>query len=688
MNKAGLMSSIGQKTHIDLDMATIMMMVGSLLGIYFGNAIGLILFALTSFLSAYQLHARYGGLRKNFAAYLKSPIVIIFGLLMLSLVISSSMATDKPESFKTIAEQFTICFCGAAVALHIGHMPKSCMDFFLKIFFYASIAVCGAMLVEMYTMKFFHMDFHKGSIMNASRKIGTAFAVLLPYMLTYAFLREKKWLWVGVTFLCLVVFTTGGRTGILALISAAAIFSLMFPWPLLKKWKQSAYSFWASLIASGAIGTFLYYNMVGGEKFGYRISGYDATTGSGRTDLWIYLLHKFTDHFFWGIGPKNFQTLGISLDHVSSYMHPHNMMIELLVETGVIGLGLFIVLGLAILCKMLTALYKRNSYDIGSYFLIAQATLVSLFTFMIAAQFLTSIFHGWWVMYLVLLLAILGGMCISLSRTQKEKSKSLGHDLTSTYPVAVSVIMPCHNGAKFLGEAIESVLAQTYSSWELLVIDDGSSDNSYHIMQDYASRDSRIKTFQHPVASGEGAARNTLIRNAQGRYIAFLDCDDKWHADKLSLQVAFMEKSGCPLSHGRYRVINEASEPVRQSFSARPIITMNQMFYTNDIGCPTAMYDSAVFGQRQMGNYKRNTDMLFWIDLLKDVRFASAVDTDTAIADYRVHKGGVSYNKVAMAKAHWKTYREELSVPLPFAVYYFGRYMLRGILKTYFSRKA
>ena len=121
----------------------------------------------------------------------------------------------------------------------------------------------------------------------------------------------------------------------------------------------------------------------------------------------------------------------------------------------------------------------------------------------------------------------------------------------------VSIVTPSYNCAAFIGETIDSILAQTYQNWELIITDDCSTDNSREIIEKYSSQDSRIKLLKLNENSGAGVARNNSIKSSQGRFIAFCDSDDRWYPQKLERQLSFMESKDCALSFTSYDVCNE-----------------------------------------------------------------------------------------------------------------------------------
>src|SRR5690606_21976023 len=169
----------------------------------------------------------------------------------------------------------------------------------------------------------------------------------------------------------------------------------------------------------------------------------------------------------------------------------------------------------------------------------------------------------------------------------------------SRFSPECSVIMPCYNARRFIGRSIESVINQTFQNWELVIIDDGSVDDTpEYIKEHYADGDRRIRLLKLERNSGAAVARNTGIKHAAGRFIAFLDSDDTWDPDKLRLQLAFMKEQQHPFTFTGYRRIcggrelNEVGTPEKVNYE--------QLLKTNIIGCLTVIYDTQALGKVYM----------------------------------------------------------------------------------------
>ena len=243
----------------------------------------------------------------------------------------------------------------------------------------------------------------------------------------------------------------------------------------------------------------------------------------------------------------------------------------------------------------------------------------------------------------------------------------------------VSIIMPNYNSASFIKESIESVLAQTYEKWELIFVDDCSTDDSVKIIESLIADDKRIKLIKLAENSGPAVARNHAIKEAKGRYIAFLDSDDLWYPDKLSKQLSFMKEQDVPLSFTGYDRIDEQSSMVIDQLHVSFRVDYDELLKQNIIGCLTAMYDTQKLGKVYMPDILKRQDFALWLTILKKIPYAYGLDE--SLAYYRVRTASVSSNKILASKYNWKLYREVEKLPLHKAIYYFGWYTYKSILK-------
>ncbi|MBP5348810.1 MAG: glycosyltransferase family 2 protein [Clostridia bacterium] len=179
----------------------------------------------------------------------------------------------------------------------------------------------------------------------------------------------------------------------------------------------------------------------------------------------------------------------------------------------------------------------------------------------------------------------------------------------------VSVIMPSWNTAPFIGESIRAVQAQTYSNWELIIVDDCSIDFTDAVVASFS--DERIRYFKNEHNLGAALTRNRALQEARGEWIAFLDSDDLWTPDKLEKQIAFMQENDCPLSYTEYEKISEAGEPLNVRVSGPDAVNRKKMYRYDYIGQLTMMYSAKVFGLIQIKDIKKNNDYAIRLQLYR-----------------------------------------------------------------------
>lgn len=243
----------------------------------------------------------------------------------------------------------------------------------------------------------------------------------------------------------------------------------------------------------------------------------------------------------------------------------------------------------------------------------------------------------------------------------------------------VSVIMPCHNGEKYLRQAVESVLAQSFASWELLIIDDASTDGSIAIAEEYCARDSRIKLLHTQHSTGKPAtARNVGIKAATGRFIAFLDCDDQWLPQKLEHQLPLFEKADCAAVFSFYKKM-DSSGNVRSAVVTSPAaVSFDQLLDGNCIGNLTGIYDTAKVGKVYQKKI-HHEDYLMWLQVLQ--KGFVAYNTGTVEACYRESGSSVSGSKLKALGWTWAIYRRELDLSFIASAVHFIRYAFKGLSK-------
>ena len=218
----------------------------------------------------------------------------------------------------------------------------------------------------------------------------------------------------------------------------------------------------------------------------------------------------------------------------------------------------------------------------------------------------------------------------------------------------VSVIMPTYNSGRFVAESIESILNQTYTHLELLITDDGSTDDTPQIIRSYEQKDSRIRYFAMSDNMGAGHARNLSIELARGQYIAFCDSDDTWLPEKLEKQIAFMKKRQCCFCFSSYFICDESGKRTG-IFIAPASVTLTDTKRDDKIGFLTAIYDTRPYGKIYMPTLRKRQDWAYVLMLLQKCKKAFALKEP--LACYRRSKGSISHNKLSLIKFNAKVYQ-------------------------------
>jgi len=246
----------------------------------------------------------------------------------------------------------------------------------------------------------------------------------------------------------------------------------------------------------------------------------------------------------------------------------------------------------------------------------------------------------------------------------------------------VSIITPVHNAYSHIEETIQSILKQTFTDWELILIDDYSSDMGIHILNKYEELDPRIHLFENPKNLGAAISRNKGIEMAKGRFIAFLDSDDLWEPNKLELQVKFMLENKYAFSFTGYHKFREDIVVGQHVVPAK--VDHEELLKTCSIGCLTAMYDTDQLGKVFMPIISRRQDFALWLKILKMIPYAYGINQP--LAKYRLRGDSISGNKFLAAKYQWKVYRDFEHLSFFKSCYYFVHYAFFGVLKTYLNK--
>ena len=218
----------------------------------------------------------------------------------------------------------------------------------------------------------------------------------------------------------------------------------------------------------------------------------------------------------------------------------------------------------------------------------------------------------------------------------------------------VSIVMPCFNNAESLSKAIESVLSQSFENYELLIVDDCSTDHSFELMEQASLNDPRIKVLSTSKNSGAGVARNLGITHATGRFIAFLDADDFWHSDKLAKQIVIFDMQNVPLVCSGYKISRQGYEVIKTKIPKEKI-SYADLLKSNCIGCLTTIYDTQLTGKVYFPTLRKRQDYALWLHILKEHGHAFCVNE--ALATYNISNASLSSNKLEMVYWNYMMFR-------------------------------
>lgn len=242
----------------------------------------------------------------------------------------------------------------------------------------------------------------------------------------------------------------------------------------------------------------------------------------------------------------------------------------------------------------------------------------------------------------------------------------------------VSVIMPAYNAEKYIEEAVSSVLSQTYKNWELLILDDCSSDCTAEIAEYFASLDTRIRLLRNPQNMGVAKTRNRGFDIAKGEWIALLDSDDVWHSDKLEKQLAVAGRAGADIIYCSYALVNESGAHL-SDYIVPETTSYDAMLRESVLSCSTVLLRQLILREHHFSAEHYHEDYALWLELM---RFGyRAVACREILMDYRVVNGSRSSNKFKSAKYRWEIYRDVERLSLPRSAQAFLTYALHGMRK-------
>ena len=221
--------------------------------------------------------------------------------------------------------------------------------------------------------------------------------------------------------------------------------------------------------------------------------------------------------------------------------------------------------------------------------------------------------------------------------------------------VLVSVIMPTYNCGNFIDKTIDSVINQTYKNWEIIIVDDCSTDNTEEVVKKYQI-DERIKYYKLSTNSGAAVARTEAMKKATGNYMAFLDSDDLWTKDKLEKQLKFMIDNNYNFTCTAYEQIDESDNKLNKIIKPKKKANYNRILLDCPVGNSTVMYNVDNLGKFEVPNIRKRNDDALWLTMLKKTKYIYGIDD--VLMQYRVRTNSISSNKLSLIKYHWQLYRE------------------------------
>lgn len=245
----------------------------------------------------------------------------------------------------------------------------------------------------------------------------------------------------------------------------------------------------------------------------------------------------------------------------------------------------------------------------------------------------------------------------------------------------VSIITPAYNSAKYISETINSVISQTYSDWELIIIDDHSKDDTVDLVQKFCEKDNRIKLIVLDQNCGAGIARNKGIEFADGQYIAFLDSDDIWIENKLDLQIKYMDYKNASICFTGYTIYDESLKRVKSIIKVPESLNLYGYLKNTVIGMSTSMIDRKKVGDFRLNKIRSRQDGILWIELLEKGHYAYGLNKQ--LVKYRFRNNSISANKFKAMSKVWYIYRAYANLNLIQTSYYFLFYIFNNLKRRY-----
>lgn len=243
----------------------------------------------------------------------------------------------------------------------------------------------------------------------------------------------------------------------------------------------------------------------------------------------------------------------------------------------------------------------------------------------------------------------------------------------------VSVIMPAYNAGAYIEEAVESVMAQTVTDWELLVLDDGSADDTCAQVEKLAEEDPRVRLLRNESNMGAANTRNRGFDLCHGRFVALLDSDDRWHPKKLETQLALLQQTGADFSYCSYAIIDAEGNPAKKDYIVPGEVSFESLLKENCIGCSTVVLRREITERYRFTPNFYHEDYVLWLQLTRDgLRGAGCTEV---LSDWRYIVTSRSFDKKKAALNRWRIYRQYLKLPLWKSIAAFGGYVTASLKK-------
>ncbi len=243
----------------------------------------------------------------------------------------------------------------------------------------------------------------------------------------------------------------------------------------------------------------------------------------------------------------------------------------------------------------------------------------------------------------------------------------------------VSIIMPAYNSERYIEEAIHSIQSQTFDNFELIVVDDCSSDSTCDIVEQMAQSDKRISLLRNEKNSGTACSRNRALDSCRGDYIAFLDSDDVWHPDKLASQIERLRSESADIAYSSYAIIDVSGNKVKADYIVPDRVGYKQLQKENFIGCSTVMLTKAIAEKYRFISGFHHEDYVMWLQMLRDGY--KAAGCREVLVSWRYVEDSRSFNKWNAAKSRWRIYRKCLGLPLAKSAVLIINYAIAGLKK-------